>query len=218
MNLSRCPLFDGIRHDELDALMGCVGAREVSVRRNEAILREGEPAREIGILLSGRAQVVRTDYYGNRSIVVGIEAGELFGETFACAAVDALPVSVVAAEACSVLLINCQRLMTPCTQACGFHSRLIYNLLRIVASKNLIMHQKEMITSKRTTREKLMTYLLLQAKAAGNDRFSIPFDRQGLADFLGVDRSGLSSELGKLKREGILDYYKSDFRLLHVTQ
>lgn len=79
------------------------------------------------------------------------------------------------------------------------------------------MHQRALITSKRTTREKLMTYLLIQAKEAGSANFSVPFDRQGLADYLEVDRSGLSAELSKLKKEGILDYYKSDFRLMNIS-
>lgn len=102
--------------------------------------------------------------------------------------------------------------------ACAFHSRVTYNLLQIVAEKNLVLHQRAMITARRTTREKLMTYLLLQAKEAGRAEFSIPFDRQELADYLEVDRSGLSAEMSKLKRQGVLDYYKSDFRLLRMPK
>ena len=115
-------------------------------------------------------------------------------------------------------MLDCSRILTSCCNACAFHSRIIFNLLQIVARKNLAMHRKALITAKRTTLEKLMTYLLLQAKEAGRADFSIPFDRQGLADYLEVDRSGLSAEMSKLKKEGVLDYFRSDFRLLRLPE
>lgn len=216
--LRGCALFEGVEANDLSAMLRCLDAREVSVSRNEALFSEGAPARDVGILLSGRVQLVRTDYYGNRSIMHHIEPGQLFGEAFACAGVEALPISAVAAEDSRAVLIDCRRIMTSCNSACSFHSRIIFNLLKIVANKNLAMHQKAMIVSRRTTREKLMAYLLLQAKQAGSAHFAIPFDRQGLADFLEVDRSGLSAEISKLKRLGILDCYKNEFRLLDVQK
>lgn len=216
--LSSCPLFADIDSADLSVMLPCLSARTVSFRKSETIFHEGSAARDIAILLSGQVQLIRTDYAGNRSILLQAGPGELFGEAFACAGVESLPISAIAAEDCTVMLIDCRRLMTSCCHACAFHSRLIYNLLKIVANKNLIMHQKAMITSRRTTRDKLMAYLLLQAKRAGSSRFTIPFDRQGLADFLEVDRSGLSSELGKLKREGVLDCCRNSFHLLRVPE
>ena len=214
--LPSCPLFEGVSPQDLPGMLACLGARTLSAGRGQTILCEGDPARDVGVLLSGQAQIVRTDYFGNRTIIASVSPGELFAESFACAKAPQLPVSVVAARDCRYMLIDCRRIMTSCSQACAFHSRIIYNLLQLVASKNLAMHQRALITAGRTTREKLMTYLLMQAKAASSAHFSIPFDRQGLADYLGVDRSGLSAELSKLKKEGVLDYYKSDFRLLQA--
>ena len=213
--LPECPLFDGIEANHLSAMAGCLGAKTVFVKKNAPLLSEGAPARNIGILLTGRAQIIRTHYYGNRSIIMNVEAGQLFGEAFACADVESLPISVIAAEDSSALMIDCRRIMTTCSNACEFHSRLIYNLLKIVSRKNLALHQKAEITSCRTTREKLMTYLLLQAKQAGSARFTIPFDRQGLADFLEVARSGLCAEISKLKKQGALDYHKNSSHLLN---
>lgn len=214
--LINCPLFSGIAENELSAMLSCLSAREASFAKGETILQENSPARDMGILLSGRAQLIRTDYYGNRSIMLSISPGQLFAESFACARAELMPVSVVATENCTVLLLDCRRVMTICTHACAFHSRIIFNLLQIVADKNLVLHQRAIITAKRTTRDKLMTYLLMQAKEADSTSFTIPFDRQGLADYLEVDRSGLSAELSKLKKEGVLDYFKSDFRLLQL--
>ncbi len=216
--LLRCPLFAGIAEENLTGMLHCLGARHMIYAKGETILAEGEPARDVGVLLSGRVQLIRTDYYGNRSIMLSIQPRQLFAASFACAKAERLPVSVVAAENCEVLLLDCSRVLTLCCNACEFHSRIVFNLLQIVAEKNLALHRKALITAKRTTREKLMTYLLLQAKEAGRADFTIPFDRQGLADYLEVDRSGLSAEMSKLKKEGVLDYYKSDFRLLRVPE
>lgn len=216
--LQQSPLFAGIAPSDLSGMLSCLGANAMRYAKGEVILAEGGPAREVGLLLSGRVQVIRTDYYGNRSIMLNIAPGQLFAESFACVQAEHLPVSVVAVEECEALLLDCRRLLTTCCNACEFHSRIIFNLLQIVAEKNLSLHRKALITAKRTTREKLMTYLLMQAKECGRADFSIPFDRQGLADYLAVDRSGLSAELSKLRQEGVLDYYKSSFRLLHVPE
>ncbi|MBQ7786382.1 MAG: Crp/Fnr family transcriptional regulator [Clostridia bacterium] len=218
LKLSACPLFAGISESDLPGLLDCLGARRMKAAKGQIILPEGLPAREVGILLSGHAQLVRTDYCGNRTILLNIAAGQLFAEAFACSKAAFLPVDVLAAEDCDFLLIDCRRIMFSCSHACTFHGRMIFNLLQLVADQNLAMHQRTLITAKRTTREKLMTYLLMQAKNAGSADFIVPFDRQGLADYLGVDRSGLSAEMSKLKKEGVLDYHKSHFHLLDVPQ
>ena len=202
--LQICPLFQGIDEEQTTALLGCLGARVTSADKNELIFLEGDPARFVGIVLRGEVQVVREDYYGKRSIVGRIGPGQLFGESFACANVSALPVSVAATERSEVMLIDCRRLTMSCSNACSFHGRMIFNLMKIMAAKNLMFHQKIEITSKRTTREKLMDYLLLQAKEKGSNHFTIPFDRQELADYLEVDLSGLSAVISKLRAEGVL--------------
>lgn len=213
-----CPLFDGVGEGELDGVLRCLGARPLEAEKGETIFREGAGATQVGIVLSGAVQMVRTDFYGNRSIVAHIGPSQLFGESYACAGVDALPVSVVADETSKVLLIDCRRITACCTNACAFHSRVIFNLLRLVATKNLVFDQKIEVTSKRTTREKLLTYLMQQAKRQGSDSVTIPYDRQGLADYLEVERSGLSSEIGKLCREGVIACEKNRFRLLEQQQ
>lgn len=212
--LEKCRLFEGIRMEDLSAMLGCIGGRVLEAAKGSAVFREGDPALSVGMVLSGAVRLVREDYYGNRSIVAHIGPGELFGETYACAGVQAMPVSVVADTDSKVLLMDCRRITTSCCNACSFHSRIVFNLLRLVATKNLVFDQKIQITSQRTTREKLMAYLLNEAKLRGSNRFSIPYDRQGLADYLEVDRSGLSAEISKLRREGVLESEKNWFVLL----
>lgn len=212
--LRRCTLFEQIEDENLIALLGCLGAKVETFGKKYTIIAEGNPAKYIGIVLSGSAQIIRIDYYGNRSIVTGVEVGEVFGEAFACAEVPAIPVTIIANEPCEVMLIDCSRVLHACSNACGFHQQIIFNLMRDLAIKNILFHQKLEIISKRSTRDKLMAYLLLQAKKAGGSSFEIPFDRQELADYLEVDRSGLSAEISKLRKEGIIENRKNFFVLL----
>lgn len=211
--LEQCPLFAGIGAQDMEAMLGCLEAQVKTFAKNEYIFREGEAAGRIGVLLEGSARVEQTDYFGNRRIMAGLETGELFGESFACAGVQQLPVDVVAGEPAAVLFIDSGRITQTCCNACAFHQKMIYNLMQVLAVKNLMFHQRITVTAGRTTRDKLMAYLLLQAKRAGSPRFEIPFDRQGLADYLGVDRSGLSAEISKLRKEGRLTSEKNKFVL-----
>lgn len=212
--LKNCVLFDKIGDENLIRMLGCLGATVTSFDKKYTIFVEGSPARFIGIVLSGSAQILQVDYYGNRSILSNVGPGEVFAEAFACAEVRALPVTVVANEPCEIMMIDCSHILHTCQNNCGFHQQLIYNLMKDLAGKTIMFHQRIDVTSKRTTREKLMTYLTMQARSSGSNSFDIPFDRQELADYLEVDRSGLSSEISKLKKEGILDSRKKHFVLL----
>ncbi len=212
--LKKCPLFNDIRDEDLIPLLSCLGARVDNFDKRYTVFSEGSPAKYIGIVLSGAVQMERIDYTGNRSIVLSAEPSELFGEAFACSGIPAIPVSVVAVKQSEVMFIDCAGIMHSCEKSCSFHRQMIFNLMKNLAEKNILFHQKLEITSKRTTREKLLTYLDFQAKKWGRSDFSISFDRQELADYLEVDRSGLSSEIGKLKKEGIIDSDKNRFILL----
>lgn len=211
--LKKCKLFENIGDENILTMLNCLGTEVCSYSKNQYIFTEGEMASHMGIMLSGTAQIVRVDFYGNRSILTTIESSELFGESFACAATETIPVNVIAEEDCAVMLINNQKILQSCCNACEFHSRMIFNLMKSIAAKNLFLNQKIEIISKRTTRDKLMTYLMIQAKQHGSS-FNIPYDRQKLADFLEVDRSGLSSEISKLRNENVIECKRSFFRLL----
>lgn len=212
--LRKCSLFRGISDDNLTAVLNCLGARVETYEKDQAILTEGDPAKYLGIIISGEAQIVRIDYFGNRSIIAYIDPPQIFGESFAYSGTEFLPVNVIASARTSAMLIDARRLTMACSNACSFHNQLILNLLKAVADKNLVYNQKLEITSKRSTREKLMTYLLQQAKKSHSNHFVVPYDRQELADYLEVERSGLSAEISKLRAEGVLLCRKSEFTLL----
>ena len=212
--LRKCPLFRDIEEENLLRMLVCLGARVEYFDKKYTVFSEGSCAKYLGIVLSGSVQVIQVDFEGNRSILVEMTESEVFAEDFACAEVVALPVSIVMNEPGEVMLINCSHVLHTCSNHCGFHQQLIFNLMKDLALKTLFFHQRMEITAKRTTREKLLAYLHSQSKKTGSLSFEIPFDRQELADFLEVDRSGLSSELGKLKKEGIIEAEKNRFRIL----
>jgi CRP-like cAMP-binding protein len=208
------PIFAGISREELHSMLQCLNARATAVPKGSPVFLEGDPAGFIGIVLEGAVRIVRDDYYGQRTLLAQAEPGDIFAETYACAGVDAMPVSGYAALDSRVLLLQSRKMLTVCTNACGFHNRLVKNLLQVVSQKNLLLSSKIQFMSRKTTKEKLMAYLLDQAKRWGSPEFTIPLDRQALADFLGVERSAMSAELSKLRRDGLLESTGSRFRLL----
>ena len=212
--IKTCPLFRDITDDDLGSMLTCLGAKSECFDKRYTIIAEGSPAKYIGIVLSGSVSVEQTDIYGNRSILSVAGPSHIFGEAFACADVDAVPVSVVANEDSLIMFINIERILVTCSNNCPFHNKLIRNLMHDLAQKALMFHRKIDVISRRTTREKLLSYLNYEARRQGSGSFDIPFDRQGLADYLEVDRSGLSLEISKLRKEGILESRKNHFTLL----
>ena len=212
--LSQCSLFFGISRQEMGLMLNCLGGKITCIAKGKPVFLEGNPARFVGVVLSGTVQIVRDDYYGNRSVLTVVSPGGLFGEAFACAGVETLPVSAIALQNCAVLLLDCKRVLTGCSNACPFHSRLVRNLLQGIARKNLMLTSKIRCMSQKTTQEKLMEFLLEQAKQHDSAEFVIPYDRQALADYLGVERSAMSAEISKLKKAGRIDCSGSRFRVL----
>ena len=212
--LKKCPLFDQISDENLLTMLNCLGARVEHFDKKYTIFAEGTSAVHIGIVLSGSIQIIQIDYYGNRSILSSLGTSQVFAEAFACAEIAALPVSVIANEPSDIMLIDCRHILHTCANQCGFHQQLIYNLMKDLAMKTILFHRKIEIIAKRTTREKLMTYLTQTAKECGCSAFEVPFDRQELADYLEVDRSGLSAEISKMKKDGLIEADRKFFRLL----
>ena len=212
--LKKCPLFFDITGDNIITMLDCLEARTDIFDKNYTILSEGSPAKYIGIVLLGSVQITRTDYYGNRSILGNLCEGELFAEAFACMQMTSMPVSVIANETSTIMFIDCNHILHTCQNGCPFHQQLVYNLMKVLAAKTVMFQQKIEVTSKRTTREKLLAYLTICAKKNNKNSFKISFNRQELADYLEVDRSGLSAEISKLRKDGILECRRNYFKLL----
>jgi len=206
------PLWDGIGYSDFEQMFHCIEAGIKRYEKGDYLLLSGDAVNNIGMILSGSVKVILEDADGNITIVTELSAPELFGEVFACAGIDHSPVTVQALGDCEVLFINYKKVVSTCSGACEFHTRLIENMLSLIAKKNLMLNQKIDILSKRTTREKLLRFFDTQRGIAR--KFAIPYNREELADFLCVDRSAMSNELSKMRKEGLIRFRKNEFELL----
>lgn len=207
------PLFAGIAPEERGTMLRCLGARVARYAKNEVILLAGDTVDTVGVglVLSGAVQVQREDRDGKQTLLTELGEGELFAEVFACAGIAESPVTVIAADSAAVLHICYRKVITSCSSACVFHQRLIENMLRLMAQKNLMLNQKLELLSKRTTRERILLFLRRQGADMGT--VTIPYNREELAAFLCVERSALSAELSKMQRDGLLRYTRNSFTL-----
>ena len=212
--LKRSKLFAGVGEDEIGAMLGCLQVVSRNYKKGEYVFRQGQNLQQIALLVEGSLMVQKEDYWGNRSIIQSVEAGEMFGEAYAAPESGPLLSDVVAAADSTVLLFDVFRVLTVCSAACRFHSMVVQNLVFAVAEKNRQLVQKLGHMAKRSTREKLMSYLSEEAKRQGSSVVTIPFNRQQLADFLSVDRSAMSNELSKMREDGLIEFEKNRFILL----
>ena len=206
-------LFSGVSEEELAAMLSCLDTRMEAFPKEAFLLRTGDTVESIGIVLSGSVLVIQEDIWGNRNILSRAGPAQTFAAAFACAPGSILNVSVIADTPTTVLFLNVKRILHVCPSACSHHSQIIQNLLGELAEKNLRFSEKITHMGQRTTRAKLMSYFSAEAQRLGTYEFDIPFSRQQLADYLAVERSGLSLELGKMRDEGLLDFYKNHFVL-----
>lgn len=209
--LLRTPLFLGAEPKELESLLTAMEAAKRTFPKGEVILQAGEHTSRLYLVLSGGVTVENHDAWGNRTILGHVAPGEVFAETYACLPGQPMMVSAVASQETALLSLNAVALQN---DSCPQRDLILTNLLRITAEKNLALSRRIFYTSSKTIRGRLLSYLSDQAVLHGSLTFSIPFDRQQLADYLGVDRSALSNELSKLRREGLLTTRKNQFSLL----
>ncbi len=202
-------LFSGVSENELTAMLSCLDTRKEKFSKDAFILRSGDTVDSIGLVLSGNILIIQEDIWGNRNILSKAGPGQTFAVAYACAPASIMNASVIAETPVTAMFLNVKRILTVCSSACEHHNRIIRNLLSELAVKNLHINEKLSHIGQRSTRSKLMSYLSAEAQRLGSYEFDIPFSRQQLADYLAVERSGLSLELGKMRKEGLLDFHKN---------
>ena len=212
--LSQCTLFTGIDESRLPSLLDCLKAVTRKYGKDDFIFSAGGKASAIGIVLSGAVRILQEDFWGNRAILAHMGPGEIFGEAFACAGHGTLSVSVAASETSEIMTLAYPGIVTPCQSACEFHTMLVMNMMRTLAGKNIQLTRKLEHLSRRTIRQKLLSFLSAQAALARKSTVEIPFNKKELAEYLCVDRSALSRELGAMRDEGLIRYDRKNFELL----
>lgn len=210
--LSKTLLFRGTTEEEAEAMLTCLGSVRKKYEKGDVVYHMGECVQHMGLVLSGGVTIESDDIWGNRSILGRADTGQLFAETYACIPGEPLLVNVVAVEKSEILFLDALRLLTTCPNVCTHHNQLIRNLLLISSQKNLGLSRRILHTSSKSIRGRLLSYLSEQVKKNGSYQFTIPFNRQQLADYLSVDRSAMSNELSKMQSEGILQYDRNTFR------
>ena len=210
----RSPLFLGIRPEDMEGMLGCIGYYVREYQKGEIISFEAETIHHVGVVLSGSVDMIKEDVWGNRTMLLRSYTEDVFGETFACGEDSMSVVTFVAAEDSKVMFLSFCRVMHTCTHACVFHQTLIENMVRIIARKNLELMRKIEVVSKKTLREKILAYLSIQSQSQGSNRFEIPLGRVEWAEYLCADRSALTRELAKMKEEGLIEFQRNTFEIL----
>lgn len=208
------PLFNGINKSELSPMLKCLGAYKKSFEKGTYIFMEDDQIQNIGVVLSGTIHMVKEDVWGNKALITSITEGKIFGETYVCSSSLASTVSFYSISNCNVLFLPFQRIIKTCSNSCVYHHKLIENMMILIAEKNLKLIEKIDITSKKSIREKILTYLSNQTQKNEEKQIIIPLGRIELADYLCVNRSALTRELSKMKDEGLIDYDKNTFYLI----
>lgn len=207
--IKECPIFKDFSIDEIIEIFSVVSFYEKNYKKNDIILAENTKVEYFGIITNGRIAVSNFDYFGNRNILNVFEKGDSFGEALVSLEMK-IPHEIISLTSSSVIWIEYSSLSNS-----QYYQKILNNFLTIISMKNLILNKKLQILSKRTTREKILEYLSNQKKQLSLDsNFEINLNRNEMADYLALDRSNLSRELGKLKKEGIIDFKKNKFRLL----
>lgn len=212
--LASLPIFNGICEEDLPAMLNCLGSFQKNYQKDEIILLESNEVRSVGIILSGIVHMVKEDSEGYQTLLVAMKDGELFGESFSCGSHLDAYVSFFATAPCTVLFLPFHKIIHSCKMSCTFHHRLIENMVQLIGDKNVqLMHKIEVI-SKKTLREKILTYLQQQALDQDSRQFTIPLSRLELAKYLCADRSALTRELSYMQKDGLISYEKNTFQLL----
>ena len=206
------PLFRGFTDTEIEQMRNSTFMRSASFTKGEIIFRSGNVIHEFGIVVSGSVHIENIDLWGNRSLLSNVASGQVFGETYALCD-EPMMVNAIASEESQILFLDMDSIMNSTNESESWHMKFIKNMLQISVQKNLILSNRIFCTTAKTIRSRLLTYLSGMSVKSGSTMFQIPFDRQQLADYLTVDRSALSKELGKMRNEGLIDFHKSTFKL-----
>lgn len=213
----KVPLFKNIEYEELEEMQALSCMRQRVFNKNAVIFHMGGIVHEIGIVMKGSVNIETVDIWGNKSILNNVAAGQVFAETYALSH-HPMRVDAVAAESCEILFVDMDVILDEQNAAHIWYGKMLKNILGIFIQKNQALSDRIFCTTPKTIRSRVLTYLSSQAMQAGSDNFDIPFDRQQMADYLNLDRSALSKELGKMRDEGLIEFRKNRFTIKHVPE
>lgn len=216
--LKQVKLFEGIKGDELAAILKCLNAKTAEYSKRDIIFLSGDPVKSIGIVISGNVEIIKEDITGRQTLIAFLSEEDTFGEVMACANVQKNPYTVMAATEAKIIFIDYKKVVHSCTNACEFHSLLVQNMLKLIAQKSLDLSYKINYLLLKGMRQKIASYLTEQYLQQNNTIFNIALSRGQLADFLNVDRSAMSRELCRMRDEGIIEFWKNGFKIIDLDK
>lgn len=209
-----CKLFEGIPSDKINNLFTQLSVRNVTLKKGEFLFKAGTKITDFAVVISGQLAISYYEANGHRNIVESLESMETVAISLAVADIQSVAISVEARQESEVILFNADKVLNPAGKPSEEHIRLLRNITKELARKTVLLGRKMRIISSRTTSERLMKYLIEESVRRGSKEFDIPYDRQALADYLCVERSALSAEIGKLIDKGVIESRKNHFKLL----
>jgi len=212
-DLSQMSLFAEIVPSEIAELLKCTQAVCVNYKKDDFIIEEGQVVSDFGVILSGTGSSIKWDASGKQIIITLLEKGSMVGVMLAAKAQHKSPLAVQVTQDAAVLLIPFNRIITRCAKNCACHEKLLRNYISVVAEKGLELHERINCLLEPTVRDKIMSYLLRASRQQNSPTFTIPFNRNVMAEYLNIERSALSRELSNMKKVGIIDYHKNSFKL-----
>lgn len=216
--IKNCALFYGIREEHYNHIFSCLNIQLKQYLSQDYLFFLGDTVDSIGILLDGSLEIMKETLSGDRYIITTLHSSDLFGEGIVATRNRLSPVTVKTKTPCTVLWIPYNKLLHICNNACGFHTQLIHNMVTILGEKNYLLNHKIDLLVLKGIREKLANYLLYEAKKKNANSFSIPFNKNELAEYLNISRPSMSRELIKMKEEKIINYQKNNFEIINYKK
>ena len=211
--LKKLPIFAGLNDKEITSILKFFNYSEKNFQKNEFIFEVDKKIDKIGIVILGEINIIKEDFWGNRNILNKFKSGEIFGEVFALSK-NPSNIMVEASQDCKILFLDLKNFSINSEKNFEEITKFLSNIFKISLKKNILFTEKLEHISKKSIREKIISYLSTEAQKNNTNSFLIKFDRQELADYLFVERSALSRELSSMKKEGLIDYKKNNFTLI----
>jgi CRP-like cAMP-binding protein len=206
-------LFNGIDIKDIPHVLDCLDYKIIDFKKNDYIVRINETYQGVFIMLDGEAAVVRESYNGSRVIVNVFNLGDMFGEAVAFCGAANWPATIQALSDCTMMTVHPEKILNMCNRACTFHKVILANMIRVVAKKACDLNRKVEYLMLRSINGKLSKFLLEQKEKSGSLTFKLPLNREKLADFLNISRPSMSRELGLMRDNGIIEYYRDSIRI-----
>lgn len=215
---SKSILFNGIDIEEVQHVLDCLDNKIAEYKKSDYVARIDDKFNGVGIVISGEAAIVKENSNGNRVIANIFSIGEMFGEVLAICGQTTWPSAIQALTDCTIMYIHPEKILNMSDRKCNYHKIILINLVRVVSQKAFILSRKVDYLSLKSINGKLSRYLLEQYALNGKPTFTMPLNREELADFLNISRPSMSRELGKMRDDGIIEFYKESIRIIDVAR